>query len=50
MSNFVNVPLKKWMMVFLQDNWQSCVFAIRLKVYSLSNEIKKLVDNMFDKL
>lgn len=50
MSNFVNVPPKKWMMVFLQDDWQFFVFAIRLKIYSLSNEIKKLVNNMFDKL
>lgn len=50
MSGFVNVPPERWMTVPLQDNWQSCVSAIRPTVYQLGNESKKLVDDTFDEL
>lgn len=49
-SGFVNMSPERWMMVSLQDDWQSCVSAIRPKVYPLGNDSKKLVDNTFNEL
>lgn len=49
-SDFVNMPFERWMTIPLQNNWQSCVSAIRLRVYLLDNKLKKLVDDTFDEL
>lgn len=50
LSGFVQISFKRWMTVPLCDNWQDKISSIKLHVYPLRLESKKLVDDTFNKL
>ena len=48
-ENFIDVFMKQWMRINLRDDWQSKIFE-KFKIYSLSIEDQKIVDETFDKM
>lgn len=49
-EGFVRVPPEHWMKVPLKPGWEARVSMIKPKVYSLGNENRQVVDEIFDEM
>ena len=47
-EEFINIFEKRWMRLSLRNDWQDRI-SNKFKMYLLSNENKKIIDNTFDK-
>ena len=48
-EEFINIPEERWMRLSLRNDWQDRISS-KSKMYSLSNENKKIIDSTFDEL
>lgn len=49
-QGFVQIPPEQWMKVQLKPGWESKVSSIKLKVYPLGNNNRRIVDNTFNEM
>lgn len=49
-QNFVQNPSERWMTVLLKLGWELKIRAIKLRIYLLDNNIRCIINNIFDKI
>ena len=49
-GNLVDVPEENWLTIPLTSDWRESKFKINQKVYPLSEDARKVVDDVFDKM